>query len=197
MKSIRGAVVEGLAGLLKEQYAADPEAQFTLIQFDDVDPQEVVVDGRVLAGVAPLTSEGFEPRGSTPLYDAIGLLVERVDAHVAGGGHDADQVVIVLTDGLENSSRKFEQKQIFTTIADRRERGWTFVFLGANQDSYAAGGAMGVAVGNTANWDSTADGTRHALGVVSAASARRLRGSRTMRYSTREDFFEDPEPEDE
>src|SRR5262245_66644489 len=88
MQSIRGAVVEGLAEFLKEQHNADPKALFTLTQFDDVDPQEVVIDGRPLADVAPLTSEGYEPRGSTPLYDAIGTLVERVDAHVKAGGHD-------------------------------------------------------------------------------------------------------------
>jgi Mg-chelatase subunit ChlD len=72
MESIRPAVVEGLADFLREQHAADPRARFTLVQFDDEDPQEVVVDGRALADVAPLTSEGYEPRGSTPLYDATG-----------------------------------------------------------------------------------------------------------------------------
>ena len=110
--------------------------------------------------MAPLTSEGYQPRGSTPLYDAVGTLVERVDAHVASGGHDADQVVVVLTDGFENSSRKFSQHQVFTTVAERRERGWTFVFLGANQDAYAAGGDMGIARSNTANWVADDAGTR-------------------------------------
>ena len=162
MESIRGAVVEGLAEFLQEQHAADPQALFTLVQFDDVAPQEVVIDGLQLADVAPLTSEGYQPRGSTPLYDAVGTLVERVDAHIASGGHDADQVVVVLTDGFENSSRKFSQHQVFTTVAERRERGWTFVFLGANQDAYAAGGDMGIARSNTANWVADDAGTRSA-----------------------------------
>jgi Mg-chelatase subunit ChlD len=191
MEPIRPAVVEGLADFLREQHAADPRALFTLVQFDDEDPQEVVVDGRALADVAPLTSEGYEPRGSTPLYDAIGRLVERVDAHVAGGGHDADQVVVVLTDGLENASRRFSQHDIFTTIAERRERGWTFVFLGANQDAYAAGGAMGVAHANTANWSATDDGTRAAMAMTSRATARRVRGTRVSRIATQDRFFDD------
>jgi Mg-chelatase subunit ChlD len=191
MEAVRWAVVEGLASFLQEQHAADPEARFTLTQFDDQDPQEVVIDGKVLADVAPLTSEGYRPRGSTPLYDAIGMLVERVDAHVADGGHDADQVVVVLTDGLENASRRFTQRQVFTTITDRRERGWTFVFLGANQDAYEAGGAMGVAVGNTANWDATDRGARHAMAATSTAAAKKLRSTRAARQATREQFFED------
>lgn len=196
MKAIRHAVVDGLADFLREQHAADPAALFTLVQFDDVDPHEVVVNARPLADVAPITSEGFEPRGTTPLYDAICSLVARVDAHVADGGHDADQVVVVMTDGMENASQHFTQQTVFKLIGERRERGWTFAFLGANQDSYAAGGAMGVARSNTANWAATPQGTVHALRVASAAAQTRLRGSRASRQETRDQFFVDEEPSD-
>ncbi len=197
MEAIRPAVVEGLADFLREQHAADPEALFTLVQFDDVDPHEVVVDARPLADVAPITSEGFEPRGTTPLYDAIGTLVASVDAHVAEGGHDADQVVVVLTDGLENASSRFTQQAVFKLVAERRERGWTFAFLGANQDSYAAGGAIGLARSNTANWSATPQGTMAALHLASAATQSRLRGSRATRLETRDQFFENDESSEE
>ena len=197
MEAIRPAVVEGLADFLREQHAADPEALFTLVQFDDVDPHEVVVDARPLADVAPITSEGYEPRGTTPLYDAIGTLVERVDAHVADGGHGADQMVVVLTDGLENASSRFTQQAVFKLVAERRERGWTFAFLGANQDSYAAGGAIGLARSNTANWAATQQGTMDAMHLVSTATQSRLRGSRATRLETRDQFFEEEPPEEQ
>ena len=196
MEAIRPAVVEGLADFLREQHAADPEALFTLVQFDDADAHEVVIDARPLADVAPLTSEGFEPRGTTPLYDAIGLLVERIDAHIEGGGHAADQVVVVLTDGHENASRRFTQQAVFELVAERREHGWTFAFLGANQDSYAAGGAIGVAPSNAANWTATEQGTRDAMLRVSTATQSRLHGSRADRLETRDRFFDDDEPTD-
>jgi hypothetical protein len=121
----------------------------------------------------------------------------RVDAHVAGGAHDADQVVVVLTDGLENASRRFSQHDIFTTIAERRERGWTFVFLGANQDAYAEGGAMGVAHSNAANWSATDHGTRAVMARTSRATPRRVRGTRVSRLATREQFFEDEDADDD
>ena len=196
MEAIRPAVVEGLADFLREQHAADPEALFTLVQFDDVDAHEVVIDARPLADVAPLTSEGFEPRGTTPLYDAIGQLVERIDAHIEGGGHDADQVVVVMTDGHENASRRFTQQAVFKLVADRREQGWTFAFLGANQDSYAAGGAIGVARSNAANWTATEQGTRDAMQRVSMATQSRLHSTRAERLETRDQFFDDEEPTD-
>jgi Mg-chelatase subunit ChlD len=194
MEAIRPAVVEGLADFLREQHAADPEALFTLVQFDDVDPHDVVIDARPLADVAPITSDGYQPRGTTPLYDAIGTLVERVDAHVADGGDGADQVVIVLTDGLENASSRFTQKAVFKLVAERRERGWTFAFLGANQDSYAAGGAIGLAQTSTSNWSATPEGTRHAFDLASTATQSRLRGTRASRLETRDQFFEEEQP---
>ena len=195
MEEVRGAVVEGLADFLREQHTADPEARFTLVQFDDVDPHDVVIDARPLADVAPMTSEGFQPRGSTPLYDAIGALIKRVDAHVADGGHDADQVVVVMTDGMENSSIRCTQRSIFKRVAKRHERGWTFVFLGANQDSYATGGAMGVSHSNATNWSATPDGTVRAMHQLSAATQSRLRGTRTTRMATRDQFFESDPPD--
>jgi Mg-chelatase subunit ChlD len=191
MEAIRPAVVEGLADFLREQHAADPEALFTLVQFDDVDPHEVLVDARPLADVAPITSEGFEPRGTTPLYDAIGTLVQRVQAHVANGGYDADQVMVVLTDGMENASREFTQRAVFDLVTERRERGWTFAFLGANQDAYATGGAMGVAPSSTAKWAATAQGAMAAMRRASAGSHARLQGSRESRLQSRNQFFKD------
>jgi hypothetical protein len=37
---------------------------------------------------------------------------------------------------LENASIEWTHPDLFRRVADLRQRGWTFVFLGANQDSY-------------------------------------------------------------
>ena len=67
-----------------------------------------------------------------------------LDRAEAAGGVGADQLVVVLTDGNENASRRWTRAAIFDRITRLQEQGWTFVFLGANQDSYATGGALGV-----------------------------------------------------
>ena len=51
-------------------------------------------------------------------------------------GHRA-QIVAVFTDGLENASRQWTRAELFDAITARKKDGWTFVLMGANQDSYA------------------------------------------------------------
>jgi hypothetical protein len=112
----------------------------------------VLVDAKPIRQVQSIAGR-FQPRGLTPLYDAIGTLLDRAEARVARAGTDpADQLVVVMTDGAENASRKWAPDAIFDRIAGLRQSGWTFVFLGANQDSYVTGAAMGVGAGNTSNY---------------------------------------------
>jgi hypothetical protein len=92
----------------------------------------------------------------TPLYDAIGLLLDRAEQR---GGDGADQLVVILTDGMENASHQWTQKKLFKRIAKLRTAGWTFVFLGANQDSYEAGAALSMAAGNVSNFRPDSQGT--------------------------------------
>ena len=85
----------------------------------------------------------------TPLFDAIARLLDRAERH---GGDDDDQLVVILTDGDENASHEWTHKRLFRRIEKLRQRGWTFVFLGANQDSYAVGGQMAMPEGNVSNF---------------------------------------------
>jgi len=80
-------------------------------------------------------------------------------------------IIVVFSDGEENSSREFTRDKIFELIERRRAEGWTIVFLGANQDSYAQGGRMGFAAGNTQNFAFDHDGVTTAFNSVSRATS--------------------------
>lgn len=73
-----------------------------------------------LREVLALTAQQFVPRGSTPILDAIGQLVERVDGRIAAGGNPADQLVVIFTDGYENASVHFSGRRVSDLIDDRR-----------------------------------------------------------------------------
>ena len=148
MASISDFVVTGFDDFFVKQRADVAEATVTVVQFDDDDPHDVIVDASPLDRV-PSIRDRFAPRGMTPLYDAVGLLLDRAERH---GGDPADQLVVILTDGGENASTQWTHRAIFERIADLRARGWTFVFLGANQDSYEAGGRMSMPAGNVSNF---------------------------------------------
>ena len=63
-----------------------------------------------------------------------------------------------MTDGIRECQPTWDQPRLFRRISELRDRGWTFVFLGANQDSYATGGGLGVDAGNVSNFVTSADG---------------------------------------
>jgi Mg-chelatase subunit ChlD len=183
-------VVLGLQEFIREQRLADPRAQLTLVQFDSEDPHDLILDGMPLGEVDEArATKRFEPRAATPLYDAIAALIGRADKHIANGADDADQLVVIFTDGLENASTDCTRAKAFELIKERRDRGWTFAFLGANQDAFASSEAIGVARGNAAPWAATPAGTAAAYSRLIDSSARHLRRTREQRREMREDFF--------
>jgi ADP-ribosylglycohydrolase len=185
MQAIADDVVTGFDRFFAEQRAAGGEATVTIVQFDGDDPHEVLVDARPLDAVRSIRS-GFQPRGMTPLYDAIELLLDRAEAR---RGDPADQLVVILTDGEENASHRSDREQVFRRVAALRDAGWTFVFLGANQDSYAAGGAMGMHAGNVSNFYSDAPGVDAAYSGLSRTVTAWRRKPQAARLRDRDDFW--------
>jgi hypothetical protein len=89
-----------------------------------------------IADVKPLTKETYVPRGSTALLDAMGEVLKKEDGSKA--------IMIILTDGEENSSSKFTNDHIKDLTGMRTKEGWDFVYLGANQDAFSVGQRMGI-----------------------------------------------------
>jgi Mg-chelatase subunit ChlD len=189
MGAIAEYVVQGYDEFVAEQRKEKGQATMTLVQFDGEDIHDVLVDAKPLAEVKSIAGR-FRPRGMTPLYDAIAAMLDRAEAHLKRSGADpADQLVVIMTDGLENASGCWTAPAIFDRIKGLREAGWTFVFLGANQDSYATGSAMGVVAGNTSNFTASPTSvlaTHRGL----TRSVREWRGKpRSTRLADAEDFW--------
>ena len=88
-----------------------------------------------------LTEANYIPSGGTALYDAIGLSLQRIE-RVIGADIEKDEasvVVLIMTDGHENSSRMFSHREIAEMVKrlEKTEK-WTFNFLGADIDASRA-----------------------------------------------------------
>ena len=188
MASIADDVVGGFNTFFAEQKAQPGEAIVSIIQFDTNDPQEMLVNRRPIADVAPLRPGSFQPRGGTPLLDALGALLDRAEAIAE---HDADQLVVVLTDGHENASHRWTRDGLFGRIAKLTARGWTFVFLGANQDSYAEASDLGMAAGNTSNFLASPAGVHAAFAGTSRATSEWRGKPRIDRLQDQNEFWGD------
>jgi hypothetical protein len=104
-----------------------------------------------IESVRPL--ENYMPRGNTPLYDAVGLAIGALETMKAV--HKADKVVLMIqTDGHENSSREFSGSAIKSLIAKRQAEGWEFVFMGADlTNTYAMSAGLGMRADSAVSYD--------------------------------------------
>jgi uncharacterized protein YegL len=143
METCRDDTIGGFNAFVKDQVALG--GTLSLIQFDH--EYLLMYDKKAIADVEPLTPETFKPRGSTALLDAIGKTIKAIES-------DRKPTVIILTDGLENSSNKFTKAHIKDLIDQKTAEGWAFVYLGANQDAFAEAGSIGIAPSGTLNYDS-------------------------------------------
>ena len=98
----------------------------------------------------------FNPDGLTPLWDTMGKLLTELEVKVSKG----DLVLVtIITDGCENSSVKYDSKKINQLVTRLDKMGWTFTYIGANQDAALAAKNMGIK--NSYQYSSDYDGTRN------------------------------------
>ena len=157
-------------------------------EFDTDDPHEVLLDSVDLASVVPLRPHEFVPRGGTPLLDATALLLDRAEARCEA---PTDNLVVVFTDGEENSSHEWTRARLFSRIGKLRSKGWTFVFLGANQDSYAEAGSLGISVGSISNFAATPRSVAAAYSGLSRATREWRAKAASERMADNERFWGD------
>jgi hypothetical protein len=91
-----------------------------------------------------VTNDEASPRGMTPLFDAIGKIITRAEAD-----NPEKAVIVIMTDGLENSSREFTREGAKAALDRAEARGWEVVFLGAEFASFNDAEAVGMAASKT------------------------------------------------
>ncbi|MDO8848941.1 MAG: VWA domain-containing protein [Coriobacteriia bacterium] len=153
MDTIREATISGFNEFLGDQQREGGDARMTLTLFDT--RFQTVASAVPVREITSLDPGTYMPSGMTALYDAIGHTMSITNAYVAA--HRPDQVLfVIMTDGLENASREFDQRKIFELIKERQEAaGYEFIYLGANQDAYAASESIGIAADRAMNWEAT------------------------------------------
>ena len=107
-----------------------------------------------ISEVKELTQEDYVACGCTALYDAMGEMISELKRKVT----IEDRVLVtVITDGYENASHHWSGPQIKSLVEELRHEGWTFTYIGANQDVEAVAGSMGIR--NTLAFEETEEGT--------------------------------------
>ncbi len=165
MDAIKSDAIGGFNSFINSQKELDGTADATLVLFDD--QYELLFDTIPLNTVRNLTTKSFVPRGSTALFDAIGKTIDDIGEKLADM-NESDRpekvIVAILTDGEENSSNEYSQKQIKRMIKRQSEKySWEFLFLAANQDAFSGAESIGISRESAVQFDADERGTELAF----------------------------------
>ena len=172
MSGLESDTIGGYNGLLEKQKQEGGEAVITTVLFDD--HVELLHDRINLRGVAPITEKEYFVRGSTALLDAIGKTISKIgnaQKHTAEEERAERVLFVITTDGMENASREYTTKKVKSMIEAEKEKGWEFVFLGANLDAVETAAQYGIDADNTADYLADREGTRLNYAAMSDAVA--------------------------
>lgn len=171
MSGLEDDTIGGFNAMLKQHQAQEGAARITTVLFDN--RYELLHDRLDLMAVSPMTAKEYGVGGSTALLDAMGRAIQKMDAVQKNSAEDyraARVMFVIITDGMENASRKFTKGEIEELVKERRSQGWEFIFLGANMDAVQVAQDYGIApdrsvtfqldqVGVNLNYQAVADAT--------------------------------------
>lgn len=153
-----GGLNETLAGIRSSKRDNPAQNHFvSIVSFegDGVWGVKTLRDRIPIENIEDIAMSEYHPGACTPLYDAMGVSINRLIAEIPEG---SNALVTVITDGMENSSEEYSGRDIKTLVGRQRERGWTFVYIGANQDAVEV--ARELNINNALNFEATTEGTR-------------------------------------
>lgn len=166
----------GLDTFFKEQSELDGECLVDYIQFDT--EYEKVFEDRPVADAKAV----LQPRGGTALLDAIGKGVTELGEKLAKLNEDqrpGTVLVVVVTDGYENSSTEWSADAVKAIIKEQEDKwNWKFTFLGANIDAVAVGAQFGFSSDSSLTYSTANIGqTMSSLNTYAGATRSGLKGA--------------------
>jgi uncharacterized protein YegL len=189
MDSIKEETISGFNFFLNEQKESGANASLTLVQFD-TQATEVVHENAPIQSVPPLNAQTYQPRGGTPLLDALGetIISTGRTLSVIPEANRPDKVVfVIITDGQENSSHKYNKAQVKEMLEHQTNvYKWQFIYLGANQDAFAEAGNMGIGMAQAANFTPANMPAAFAVASENVASYRRSNDTASLRYTDKQ-----------
>lgn len=151
---------------VQDQSADEMEQRVSLLLFDSGHCNFIYHDKNINK-CRQLSFDEYRPGGATPLYDAIGLGISKVNAVTAA---DDNVLVTIITDGMENCSREYTLSMIKNLIEKLKKQNWTFTLIGTD-DLNVEGMAQDMGFRDSLRFHKDVEGTKRMF-----ACERRSRG---------------------
>lgn len=160
MSGIADDMVGGLNSFIDEQKKLPGKATISLTKFDDRIDEVFNFDDLKL--VRKINRDDLNPRGGTALYDAVAQVIHRTGARLKNMAEEVRPlvvIVLVITDGHENSSKEYNASSLKALVDQQRDiYKWQFVFLGSNQDAVLEGKKLGAVGSQSLSYASNSSG---------------------------------------
>ncbi len=136
MGSQKYEVIKGVNDMISHQRKLQKDAmELSIIKFN-TKVNKIKTDS--LYSFSPFTNQDYYPSGGTALYDAIGKTINRFI-------HEVNTIMVILTDGLENSSKQFTRSQMTNLINKQRTtKNWNFIYLSEDPTTFEQGEVLGI-----------------------------------------------------
>ena len=141
MTDIQQGIIDSVNSFIKSQKElkedSGSETTFTFLKFN----QDVytILSNVDLNSVRDLTKETYSPSGRTALFDAMGWGLLELNVNL-----NEKVIVVIVTDGQDNSSVIFDKKEIFDLVSRRKQQGWNFFYLSSDIDTFKQGEDLGL-----------------------------------------------------
>lgn len=165
MKGLEEDTVKGYNSMLAKERQLSVPTNVTTVLFSS--DHEILADRKPISEVPDMTLDSYKVRGATALYDTIGDAIEKTEA-VKGIDDTGSKVLfVIITDGLENYSQTYDQEKVRKLIDAQEEKGWEFVFIGANMDAEKEADTIGIKKENAATYENSEKGVQANYQAVS------------------------------
>ena len=170
---------EVLGGVKAAQakYAETQEQFITLVLFDSTSIDEVYWNADP-SKAEHLTEETYVPGAATPLYDAMGRTLTKLEKELKGDENHS-VVVTVITDGYENDSHEYDMASIKALVEHLKDEGWSFAYMGTDHDVH--GVSVSLSITNVIKFEKTEQETLKTF--------RKERRARDRWYAQENDFY--------
>lgn len=144
MSGLEKDTIGGFNSLIQKQRREKGKCYVSCVLFDDV--QEVIYNRVPLNEVKKMTQKQYYARGCTALLDAMGGAIHHIgNVHKYSKEEIGKTLFIIITDGLENSSKRYTYVTIKQMVERQKEKyGWEFIFIGANMDVIQEANKFGI-----------------------------------------------------
>lgn len=138
MGSLVDATIKSFNSFVKGQREVEGNAWLSLTLFDtEFDVRYVAWNVKDLPDMSTSGSNHYNPSGMTALYDAVAVSIKGAEKWKANNDwFDGKMIVVIQTDGQENSSREWTIDRLNDLIKAKRAEGWEFIFMGTGQAAW-------------------------------------------------------------